>query len=151
MPPAYKKKIQGLRKDPDAEEIVSLINRLYHNNHLHTIGVDGWTEAKDYVSDKNTLRRYLMRFKKSFPKLQNAPVTFLIPIFMKPLRICRTKCRIYGIYLPHQITNLIIMPSSGLIVAYHLCGTIRCSSEATPGQTGLLFIIHWHVHAAKEG
>lgn len=42
-----KRKFKDCEKDPDAEEIVSLINRLYHNNHLHTIGVDGWTEAKE--------------------------------------------------------------------------------------------------------
>lgn len=93
----------------------------------------GGPRKKNYVSDKNTLHRYLIRFKKNLPRLQNAPVIFLIPIFMKPSRICRTKCRISGISLPHPITCLIIMPSSGSTVAYHSCGTIRCSSEAMPG------------------
>lgn len=46
--------------------------------------------------------------------------------------------------------SLVIMKSGESTVAYHSCGTIRCSSEAMSGQTGLLFIIHWHVHAAKE-
>lgn len=42
-----KRKFKDCGKDPDAEEVVNLINRLYHNNQLHTIGEDGWTEEKE--------------------------------------------------------------------------------------------------------
>ena len=42
-----KRKFKDCGKDPDAEEIVNLINRLYHNNHLHKIGEDGWTKKKE--------------------------------------------------------------------------------------------------------
>lgn len=41
-----KRKFKDCGKDTDAEEIVNLINRLYHNNYLHKIGGDGWTEKK---------------------------------------------------------------------------------------------------------
>lgn len=30
--------------DPDAKEIVGLFNNLYHEEHKHKIGIDGWTE-----------------------------------------------------------------------------------------------------------
>ena len=42
-----KRKFKDCGKNADAEEIVNLINRLYHNNHLHKIGEDGWTEKKE--------------------------------------------------------------------------------------------------------
>lgn len=42
-----KRKFQDCEKNPDADEIVNLINRLYHYNHLHTIGKDKWTEEKE--------------------------------------------------------------------------------------------------------
>ena len=33
--------------DEDARRIVGLINRLYHNEHKHKIGMDGWTAEKN--------------------------------------------------------------------------------------------------------
>ncbi len=58
---AYKKLGQGIRRigcaqhckrrfldldgNPDAMEVVHLINELYHNDNMHRIGRDGWTEA----------------------------------------------------------------------------------------------------------
>lgn len=42
-----KRKFQDCQKNPDAEEIINLINRLYHYNHLHKIGEDGWTRDKE--------------------------------------------------------------------------------------------------------
>lgn len=89
-----KRKFQDCGKDPDAEEIVNLINRLYRNNHLHRIGEDGWTEKKELGFRQKYNPPILDKIQENFPRLQNAPVIFLIPIFMKPLRICRTKCRI---------------------------------------------------------
>ena len=40
-----KRKFKDCGKDPDAEEVVNLINRLYHNNHLHRI--EWGTEEKE--------------------------------------------------------------------------------------------------------
>lgn len=42
-----KRKFIDCEPNPDAREIVDLINQLYHNDHLHKIGVDGWTEEQE--------------------------------------------------------------------------------------------------------
>lgn len=42
-----KRKFIDCEQNPEAREIVDLINLLYHNDHLHKIGVDGWTEEQE--------------------------------------------------------------------------------------------------------
>lgn len=33
----------SIKDNPDAREVVDLANLLYHNDHMHKIGADGWT------------------------------------------------------------------------------------------------------------
>lgn len=42
-----KRKFMDIEGETDADLIISLINDLYHNDHLHKVGEDGWTEAKN--------------------------------------------------------------------------------------------------------
>ena len=43
-----KRKFLDCGDDFDAKVIVRLINFLYHKNHKHKIGEDGWTERDNY-------------------------------------------------------------------------------------------------------
>lgn len=43
-----KRKFLGCGDDFDARVVVRLINYLYHQDHKHTIGKDGWTERMNY-------------------------------------------------------------------------------------------------------
>lgn len=42
-----KRKFIDCEQSPYAREIIDLINRLYHHDHLHKVGVDGWTEEQE--------------------------------------------------------------------------------------------------------
>lgn len=42
-----KRKFKDAEGERDADIMIGLINELYHNEHLHRIGEEGWTEAKN--------------------------------------------------------------------------------------------------------
>lgn len=42
-----KRKFKDAEGDPDADKMFSLLNELYHQEHQHRIGEDGWTEKKN--------------------------------------------------------------------------------------------------------
>ncbi|WP_254883785.1 IS66 family transposase [Phocaeicola dorei] len=68
-----KRKFKDCGKDADAEEIVNLINRLYHNNHLHKIGEDGWTEKKELCFRQKYAPPILDKIQEKLTKITKRP------------------------------------------------------------------------------
>lgn len=64
-----KRKFQDCQKIPDAEEIINLINRLYHYNHLHTIGKEGWTWDKELRFRQKYSPPILEKIQKKLSKI----------------------------------------------------------------------------------
>lgn len=65
-----KRKFMDAEGEPDADLIVELINQLYHNEHLHTIGEDGWTEQKNLKWRKQYAPPILRRIKSELHRIR---------------------------------------------------------------------------------
>lgn len=68
-----KRKFMDIEGDPDADKIIELINQLYHNEHQHTIGEDGWTENKNLRWRKKYATPILKQLKDELNRIIERP------------------------------------------------------------------------------
>ena len=66
-----KRKFIDLKGMPDADKMVNLINSLYHCDHQHRIGIDGWTEADNLKYRKQYAPPILKEIKKELKRISS--------------------------------------------------------------------------------
>lgn len=64
-----KRKFKEAEGETDADLMISLINELYHNEHLHRIGEDEWTEKKNLKWRKEYAPPILRRIKQELSRI----------------------------------------------------------------------------------
>ncbi|NDV58441.1 IS66 family transposase [Bacteroides sp. 519] len=68
-----KRKFMDIKGDKDAEKIVELINELYHKEHQHRIGQDGWKEKDHHRFRQQYAPPILKQIKKNLVRIKNDP------------------------------------------------------------------------------
>jgi len=68
-----KRKFIDCGKEPEAEEMVGLINELYRKEHKHRIGVDGWTEEKNKGYRREYAPEILGKIDEKLKKIESLP------------------------------------------------------------------------------
>ena len=68
-----KRKFIDCGKEPEAEEMVSLINELYRKEHEHRIGMDGWTEEKNEGYRRKYAPKILEKIDRLLKKIESLP------------------------------------------------------------------------------
>lgn len=62
-----------LKGMPDADEVLAMFNKLYHKEHEHEIGVDGWTEEDNLRWRRKYAPPILRKLKKKLLSIQKKP------------------------------------------------------------------------------
>lgn len=68
-----KRKFIDCGKEPEAEEMVGLINELYRKEHEHRIGMDGWTEEKNEGYRRKYAPKILEKIDRLLKKIESLP------------------------------------------------------------------------------
>lgn len=68
-----KRKFLDVNDDPDCQQIVQLINQLYHCEHQHKIGQNGWTEHDNYQWRQQYAPPILAQIKQKLDSLAADP------------------------------------------------------------------------------
>ena len=64
-----KRKFKDIEGEPDADLMIELINQLYHNEHKHKIGENGWTESKNLKWRKQYAPPILRKIKRELNRI----------------------------------------------------------------------------------
>lgn len=59
-----KRKFIDCEGDPDAEKMIKMINELYHYDHQHKVGIDGWTEEDNRKYRKSYAPKILKKIEQ---------------------------------------------------------------------------------------
>lgn len=68
-----KRKFIDAGNDPDAKQVVDLINRLYQIEHKHKIGKDDWTKADHYAYRQRESLPVMAQINETLQTLKNKP------------------------------------------------------------------------------